>query len=112
MGLLDEAIGEFQKVCKAIEQQHSDFPQVIQVYTWLADCFLQSGVPEAAIHWYERTLQIPNLGEERALAVHYELARAHEAAGDLVAARRHFMHVLSRNIDYRDVAERIKALKS
>jgi hypothetical protein len=44
--------------------------------------------------------------------VNYELACAEEAAGDINAARTHFMHVLSLNIDYRDVAERIKALKS
>jgi tetratricopeptide (TPR) repeat protein len=111
MGLLDEAIGEFQKVCKAIENGFR-FPQAIQVYTWLADCFVQSGLPEAGIHWYEKALQVPGLDGEGILAIHYELARAHEAAGDLPAARRHFMHVLSRNIDYRDVAERIKTLKS
>jgi tetratricopeptide (TPR) repeat protein len=111
MGLLDEAIGEFQKVCKAIENGPG-FPQTIQVYTWLADCFVQNGLPEAGIHWYEKALQVPDLDGEGVLAIHYELARAHEAAGDLSAARRHFMHVLSRNIDYRDVAERIKALKS
>jgi tetratricopeptide (TPR) repeat protein len=111
MGLLDEAIGEFQKVCKAIESG-VEFSQAIQVYTWLADCFVRNGLPEAGIHWYEKALQVPGLDGEGILAVQYELARAHEAAGDLSAARRHFMHVLSRNIDYRDVAERIKTLKS
>ncbi|MFB3812481.1 MAG: tetratricopeptide repeat protein [Terriglobales bacterium] len=111
MGLLDEAIGELQKVCHAIEHGHS-FPQVIEAYTWLADCFLQKGVPEAAIHWYEKALRVSGLGDERSLAIHYEIACAQEAAGNLIAARQHFMHVLSVNIDYRDVAERIKALRS
>jgi tetratricopeptide (TPR) repeat protein len=111
MGLLDEAIGEFQKVCKAIEGGVA-FPQAIQVYTWLADCFVRNGLPEAGIHWYQKALEVPGLDGEGILAVHYELALAYEAAGDLPAARRHFMHVLSRNIDYRDVAERIKSVKS
>ena len=111
MGLLDEAIGEFQKVCKAIEGGIA-FPQAIQVYTWLADCFVRNGLPEAGIHWYQKALEVPGLDGEGILAVHYELALAYEAAGDLPAARRHFMHVLSRNIDYRDVAERIKSVKS
>jgi tetratricopeptide (TPR) repeat protein len=111
MGLLDEAIGEFQKVCKAIEGGVA-FPQAIQVYTWLADCFVRKGLPEAGIHWYQKALEVPGLDGEGILAVHYELALAYEAAGDLPAARRHFMHVLSRNIDYRDVAQRIKSVKS
>jgi hypothetical protein len=33
-------------------------------------------------------------------------------AGDKVAALNHFMEVYGSNIDYRDVAERIKTLKS
>jgi tetratricopeptide (TPR) repeat protein len=111
MGLLDEAIGELQKVCKAIEHGHS-FPQVIEAYTWLADCFVQNGMPEAGVHWYEKALHMPGLDHEGILAIHYELACAQEAAGDLAAARSHFMRVLSNNIDYRDVAERIKNLKS
>ncbi len=111
MGLLDEAIGELQKVCQAVERGQ-EFSQVIEAYTWLADCFLQKGVPEAAIHWYEKALHMPDLGNDRSLAIHYELACAQQAAGNLAAARQHFMHVLSVNIDYRDVAERIKALRS
>ena len=110
MGLLDEAIGELQKVCKAIESGHS-FSQIIEAYTWLAHCFVDKGVPEASVHWYEKALELPDLSDEHALAIRYELACSEEAAGDLAAARRHFMRVLSVNIDYRDVAERIKALR-
>ena len=50
-------------------------------------------------------------GETR-VALHYELASAFEAAGDKTSALQHFMDVYGNNIDYRDVAERIKALKS
>jgi hypothetical protein len=111
MGLLDEAIGELQKVCQSIERGQT-FPQAMQAYTWLADCFLQRGVPEAAVRWYEKALKSQYIDSETATAVHYELACAHEAAGDRAAALRHFMEVYGTNIDYRDVAERIKDLKS
>jgi tetratricopeptide (TPR) repeat protein len=111
MGLMDEAIGELQKVCQSIEHG-SDFPRTVEAYTWLAHCFLETGVPEAGIKWYEKALQIRGLGSDSTIALHYELACAHEAAGHLADARRHFMQVLSSNIDYRDVAERVKALKS
>jgi tetratricopeptide (TPR) repeat protein len=111
MGLLDEAIGELQKVCQYVEKGNS-FPHVMQTYTWLAQCFLDQGVPDAAVNWYERALTLPNLDGETRTALHYELASAFEAAGDKPAALRHFTTVYGSNIDYRDITERIKALKS
>ncbi len=111
MGLLDEAIGELQKTCQAVDRGHA-FPQVMQTYTWLAQCFLDKGVPEAAIRWYQKALAAPGIDEETRTALHYELAAAYETAGDKPSALKHFMEVYGRNIDYRDVAERIKPLKS
>ncbi len=111
MGLLDEAIGELQKTCQAVDRGHP-FPQVMQTYTWLAQCFLDKGLPEAAIRWYDKALHAPGVDEETRTALHYELAAAYETAGDKTSALKHFMEVYGRNIDYRDVAERIKPLKS
>jgi tetratricopeptide (TPR) repeat protein len=111
MGLLDEAIGELQKVCQSVDRGHP-FPQIMQTYTWLAQCFLDKGVPEAAIRWYEKALKLPNLDEEARVALHYELGSSYETAGNKAAALKHFTEVYGSNIDYRDVAERIKSLKS
>jgi tetratricopeptide (TPR) repeat protein len=111
MGLLDEAIGELQKVCQAVDRGHS-FPQLMQAYTWLAQCFLDKGVPEAAIRWYEKALQIPDIDADTRIALHYELACSYEAAQNKPMALKHFLEVYGGNIDYRDVAERIRALKS
>ncbi len=111
MGLLDEAIGELQKVCQAVDRGHS-FPQLMQTYTWLAQCFLDKGVAEAAIRWYEKALKLPHIDEETRTALNYELASSYEAAGNKTAALNYFTEVYGTNIDYRDVGERIKALKS
>jgi tetratricopeptide (TPR) repeat protein len=111
MGLLDEAIAELQKVCNSIERG-LPFAQPVQTYTWLAQCFLDKGVPQAAIRWYEKALGIPGLDNEARLAINYELGSACETALDKSAALRHFTDVYGANIDYRDVAERIQALKS
>ncbi len=110
MGLLDEAIGELQKVCKAIDNG-AQFSQVMQAYTWLANCFVEKGVPEASVKWYEKALKISD-SEDSRTALHYDLANAFEAAGNRGEALKHFTEVYGTNIDYRDVAERIKALKS
>ncbi len=111
MGLLDEAIGELQKVCQAVDRGHP-FPHIMQTYTWLSQCFLDKGIPEAAIRWYERALKLTTIDAETRTALHYELASSYETAGDKAAALHHFMEVYGSNIDYRDVAERIKTLKS
>ena len=111
MGLLDEAIAELQKVCTSMERGAA-FNQPVQTYTWLAQCFLDKGVPQAAIRWYEKALGIPGLDSEAKLAINYELGSACESAKDKPAALRHFTDVYGANIDYRDVAQRIQALTS
>ena len=111
MGLLDEAIGELQKACQSFDRGHA-FPQIMQTYTWLAQCFLEKGVPEAAVRWYQKALGMQTIDGETRVALNYELAAAYETAGDKTSALKHFMDVYGSNIDYRDVAERIKALKS
>ena len=111
MGLLDEAIGELQKVCQSIDRGQP-FSQTIQAYTWLAQCFIDKNIPEAAIRWYEKALKIPALSDEARTALHYELAATYQLANNKRAALAHFMEVYGSNIDYRDVAERIQALKA
>jgi len=82
-----------------------------QAYIWLATCFVEKGVAEAAINWYQRALEIaPN--EESRIAVTYELASAYESAGRKREALQRFMEVYGTNIDYRDVATRIRELRS
>ncbi len=110
MGLLDEAIGELQKVIQAVDHGRP-FPQMIQTYTWLAQCFLDKGVPEVAVRWYEKALQLPSLDQETRTALHYELGSSFETAGNKPAALSNFLQAYGSNIDYRDVAERIKALR-
>jgi tetratricopeptide (TPR) repeat protein len=111
MGLLDEAIGELQKVCHAVEHGNS-FSQPVQAYTWLAQCLVDKGVPEAAVRWYEKALTLPGLDHTSRCAICYDLGSAYEAFGDKKSALANFMEVYSSNIDFRDVATRIKVLKS
>jgi len=110
MGLMDEAIGELQKVCMAVEKG-VPFSQTMQAYTWLAQCLVDKGVPGASFKWYDRALNIATDDQQR-LSLHYDLANAYEASGDRPAALKHFLEVYGTNIDYRDVSERIKTLRS
>jgi tetratricopeptide (TPR) repeat protein len=111
MGLLDEAIGELQKVCHAVDDG-AGFSQPIQAFTWLAQCLVDKGVPEAAVRWYERALKLPGLDLSSRCSIYYDLGAAYEAFGDKKTALANYMEVYSSNIDFRDVANRIKTLKS
>jgi tetratricopeptide (TPR) repeat protein len=110
MGLLDEAIGELQKVCR-MAGRGLDPARAQQAYIWLATCFVEKSVPEAALKWFLRALEAAP-DEESRTAVNYELASAYEAAGRKREALDHFMEVYDTNIDYRDVATRIRELRA
>jgi len=109
MGLLEEAIGEFQKVAQAIKSGRP-FRYAMQCYTLLGLSFMDKSQPKIAAIWYEQALKTPDLDPESILAVRYDLGVAHELAGDNRAALDSFSQVYAMNIDYRDVAERIAAL--
>jgi tetratricopeptide (TPR) repeat protein len=110
MGLLDEAIGELQKVCRSGAGRLTR-ARTQEAYIWLATCFVEKSVPEASFKWFQKALEnAPN--EESRTAVTYELASAYEAAGRKREALDHFMEVYGNNIDYRDVATRIRELRS
>jgi pilus assembly protein FimV len=110
MGLVDEAIGEFQKVAKAAEHGRP-FRYSMQCYTLLGIAFIDKGQPSIAAIWYERALNLPGLEPESEVALRYDLGVAQEAAGEIEAALKSFTKVYARNIDYRDVGERIAALQ-
>ncbi len=110
MGLLDEAIGEFQRVAKAI-QKGKPFPYAMNCATLLALSFMDKGEPKIASLWYLRALETPGLDQENVLALRYDLGIALESAGESKPALDSFQQVYAMNIDYRDVAERIAALQ-
>jgi tetratricopeptide (TPR) repeat protein len=110
MGLLEEAIGEFQKVAKANDRGKA-FRYAMQCSTLLGLAFMEKGQPDIAAIWYERALTTPGLDSESKLALRYDLGVAQESAGDLEAALKSFSQVYAVNIDYRDVAERIASLQ-
>jgi pilus assembly protein FimV len=110
MGLIEEAISEFQKVASAY-QQGQPFRYAMQCYTLLALAFAEKGQPLIAANWYERALQIPGLDQETMLALRYDLGVSQEMAGDMEAAHKSFSQVYGMNIDYRDVAERLATLE-
>jgi tetratricopeptide (TPR) repeat protein len=110
MGLYDEAIGEFQKAVKGATPDHFP-PNFLQACTLVAACFMDKGMPIVAANWYSRALEISGLDEDADLALRYDLGTAYEQAGNPKRALEKFIEVYSQNIDYRDVAEKIRILR-
>ena len=110
MQLYDEAIGEFQKAFGAAQQAKS-YGNYVRCCTLLAHCFMEKNLPPLAVRWLETALKAPGLENEDLLALRYEVGTAHEMAGNKKAALDSFMEVYALNIDYRDVAERIRDLQ-
>ncbi|HEX3553887.1 MAG TPA: tetratricopeptide repeat protein [Thermoanaerobaculia bacterium] len=103
MGLLDEAIGEFQIAAK--EPTH-----LVLCCSMLGLCFLDKGLPELAIRWYRRGLDAPGVNEEDTLGLLYDLGCAHLAVGDKETAYKVFVDLYGMDTNYRDVVARIEEL--
>jgi len=110
MRLFDEAIGELQKAYQTAERAKS-YGNYVRCCTLLAHCFVEKGMPLPAVRWLENALKAPGLEPEDILALRYEIGSAYELAGNKKAALDSFMEVYAVNIDYRDVAERIRELQ-
>jgi pilus assembly protein FimV len=110
MGLLEEAISEFQKVAQAMDRGRK-FRYGMQCCTLLGLVFMEKNQPSIAAIWYERALLAPGLDGESTLALRYDLGVAQEMAGEVEDALKNFFQVYAVNIDYRDVGERIAALQ-
>ncbi len=111
MGLIEESIGEFQKALKS-HSQDSGSEEVVKCCNMLGLCFVEKGLPQVAIKWFNRGLATPGHHEETYQALRYDLACAHELAGNLKSALETFLDVYGININYRDVAEKIENLKN
>ena len=110
MGLLDESIGEFQKVVRGSGK--GNYPQnFLQACSLLAICFMEKKMPAIAVKWYKRALETPDLDEEAQMALEYDLGVAYEQAGDSRNALARYTEVYSQNIDFRDVADKIRELQ-
>jgi tetratricopeptide (TPR) repeat protein len=104
MGLVDEAIGEFQLASK-------DPKRAVECASMLGLCFLEKGMPQLAIKWYRKGLEIPEITDDEHVGLLYDLGSAYQEVGDTSNAQKAFMDVYGSNTSYRDVAARIKQLQ-
>lgn len=104
MGLLDEAVAEFQQALRA-RANH------LPTFELLGQTFLEMGKPDAAVRCLERALEVECDIEDDLIAIYYYLARAYEELGNKESAVEFYDRVFSLDINFADVTERLRALR-
>jgi tetratricopeptide (TPR) repeat protein len=105
MGLVDEAIGEFQLASK-------DAGRAVECCSMLGHCFLEKGMPQLAVKWFRKGIETPSISEVETSGMLYDLATVYQDTGDMDLAYKTFLEVYGRNTNYRDVAQRVKDLEA
>lgn len=104
MGLLEEAVGQFQRAIRA-------HPANLAAYEMVGQCFLEKGEPEIAVRTLGRALDVEHQVEEDLLGIYYYLGKAHEEVGNSDSAREFYERVFSLDINFMDVTERLRGLR-
>jgi tetratricopeptide (TPR) repeat protein len=103
MGLVDEAIAEFQLAAK-------DEARLLECASMLGICFIEKGMPKLAVKWFEKGLQAPGRSDEEYQGLRYDLASALEQAGESGRALALFTELYGQDASFRDVADKVRQL--
>jgi tetratricopeptide (TPR) repeat protein len=104
MGLIDEAIAEFQKALRGPTNR-------LASYEALGQCFVEKGQYAAATALLTRALSEPGVTDDKAIGVLYLLGRASEELRRDSEAHGYYQRVMVMDIEFRDVAKRMSALE-
>jgi tetratricopeptide (TPR) repeat protein len=104
MGLLDEAIAEFQKALRAPVRR-------ARTYEALGQSFIEKRQFQVARTILERALAEPNVGDDQLVGVLYLLGYACEALQQRDDALNYYQRVFAVDIQFRDVTDRLAAVE-
>lgn len=105
MGLLDDAVREFQAAAR------SPSPP-IRALELLGECFLEKGLHGVAVRVLNRALRLPGHPDHELLGVLYQLGVAYQTMEEHREALDCYERVFSVDIDFRDVARRMEEARS
>ena len=104
MGLIDEAVAEFQKALRG----HSNR---VRTYEALGQCFIEKDQYQVAASVLSRAIAIGQGDDHHLVGVLYLLGRATEALSRNRDALDYYQRVFAVDIEFRDVADRIRAIE-
>jgi len=103
MGLVDEAIAEFQKALRGTANR-------VRTYEALGQCFLEKKQLPVATTILQRALNEPGIGDEQLVGVLYLLGYINESLGKPADAKPFYERVFGVDIQFRDVGDRLNAV--
>ncbi|MEJ7759998.1 MAG: tetratricopeptide repeat protein [Gemmatimonadaceae bacterium] len=103
MGLLDEAIGSFQKASRGEAQR-------LRASEAMWQCFIDKDEPAVATAVLQGLARDSQMGDCQLVGVLYLLGRAAEALGRLEEAESYYHRVIAVHIRFRDASARLSAL--
>jgi tetratricopeptide (TPR) repeat protein len=104
MGLLDEAIGEFQMALRSS-------PDHLPTHEVMGRCWMEKGQPEMAVRALNRALNANFEVEDELIGIYYIMGRAKEELGNTEDAVEFYEKVFSLDINFEDVTERLRSLR-
>ena len=104
MGLLDEAISEFQKALRAPANR-------VPTYEALGLCFIEKEQYPMAATILGRALHEPGMSESQLIGVLYLLGRCAQERGQRDAAIEYYQRVFVVDIQFQDVGDRLAAVE-
>jgi tetratricopeptide (TPR) repeat protein len=105
MGLLDEAIAEFQKALKGPANR-------VSTYEALGQCFIEKEQYPMAATILGRAIAEKGVSDDQLVGVLYLLGVAAEQRGQMELASQFYQRVFVVDIQFRDVGDRLAAVES
>jgi tetratricopeptide (TPR) repeat protein len=106
MGLMDEAISEFEIALRGAEGK----PKEADCLGLLGACRAAKGEYAKALAAFGRAVKLKTLRPEGRLNLYFEIGSAREASGDLAGALEAYAQVAKVDPEYRDVTEAVTRL--
>jgi len=104
MGLLDEAVSEFQMALRSS-------PNHLPTHEVMGRCWMEKGQPDMAVRALNRALDSDYEVEDELIGIYYIMGRAKEELGEIDEAVEFYEKVFSLDINFEDVTERLRSLR-
>ncbi len=104
MGLLDEAISEFQKSLRGVDNR-------VRTYEAIGQCFMEKEQFQMASTLLGRAVHEKGVGDDQLVGVLYLLGRACEELGKPAQALEYYQRIFVVDVQFRDVGDRMNAIE-
>ena len=104
MGLVDEAIAQFQKALRGTTHK-------VRSYESLGQCFVEKAQYPIAAALLQRATEVPGIDDQQLVGVLYLLGFATEHLGRSEEALRYYLRVFAVDIEFRDIASRVASME-